>query len=162
MRKVFTGLTALLLLAVVLQFFFAGSGAFDPAPNDESFGPHRSLGYLTVVLTLVTAVAGALARVPGRVLSLTVVVLGLVVLQPVLAVLAGGLGEAGSATTPGRLVSGLHALNAVSIVAVLGTVIRRARELAVPAAATPRSHASTAASPTAGSEPGAGTAELSS
>jgi hypothetical protein len=162
MRKLFTGLTALLLLAVVIQFFLAGSGAFDPASNDESFAPHRALGYLTVVLTLVTAVVGALARVPGRVLGLTMVVLGLVVLQPVLASVAGGLGEGSSATTAGSLVSGLHALNAVAIVAVLGTVVRRSRVLAMPAAATTGPHTSLATSSTIGSEPGSGTAELSS
>src|SRR5690606_2679689 len=114
-----------------------------------------------VVLTLVTAVAGALARVPGRVLSLTVVVLGLVVLQPVLAAFAGGLGDAGSATIPGRLIAGLHALNAVAIVAVLGSVILRWRGPVARAAAKARPHTSPAASSSIGSEPGAGTAELS-
>ena len=45
MRKVFAVLATLLVLVVVAQFFLAASGAFDTAPNDESFQPHRALGY---------------------------------------------------------------------------------------------------------------------
>jgi hypothetical protein len=42
MRKAFTGLAILLLMAVVVQFFLAASGAFDTAPNVESFQPHTA------------------------------------------------------------------------------------------------------------------------
>ena len=37
MRKVFAGFATLLILAIVVQFFFAASGAFDTAPKDEAF-----------------------------------------------------------------------------------------------------------------------------
>ena len=45
MRKVFAGLAVALALTVVAQFYLAASGAFDPAPADESFGTHRAVGY---------------------------------------------------------------------------------------------------------------------
>jgi Kef-type K+ transport system membrane component KefB len=133
MRKVFTGLTALLMLAVVLQFFLAGSGAFDTAPNDESFGPHRALGYLILLLAVVAALVGALARIPGRLLGRTVLIVGLALLQPVIAGLASALNDSGGgATSAGKLVFGLHAVNGLIIAAVLATIVRRARELSNP------------------------------
>jgi hypothetical protein len=36
MRKVFTGLASVLMLAVVGQFYFAATAAFDTAPEDQS------------------------------------------------------------------------------------------------------------------------------
>jgi hypothetical protein len=129
MRRLFTGLAVILLLAVVLQFFLAGSGAFDPGPNDESFGPHRALGYLTLPLALVTVLVGALARIPGRILGPTLLVVGLALLQPVLAAFAAGISDGGTATTAGKVLSGLHAVNGLIVVAVTGNVVRRSREL---------------------------------
>jgi heme A synthase len=58
MRKVFAGLAMLLMLAVVAQFFLAANGAFNTAPNDESFQPHRVLGF-GIVQSLIRAIADA-------------------------------------------------------------------------------------------------------
>jgi hypothetical protein len=133
MRRTFSGLASILMLAVVVQLFLAGSGAFDTAPNDESFAPHRALGYLILLLAVLLVVGGAVARMPGRLLGMSALVVGLALLQPVIAVVAGGLDESGDgATQAGKLVFGLHAVNGLVIATVLGTLVRRSRELSSP------------------------------
>jgi hypothetical protein len=131
MRKTFTGLAGLLMLAVVAQFFLAASGAFDTAPNDESFRPHRALGYGLVLFAVLLTIVAAAARMPGRLIGLTGLVAGLAALQGVIGAVAKAFGDTG-----GQVVFGLHAVNALVIVAVIRTIFREARELsasAVPA-----------------------------
>jgi hypothetical protein len=120
-----------LLLAVVAQFYFAAVGAFAKPQNDSSFALHDLTGMLIIpVLSLLATVAAAIARVPGRLIGLTILPLGLVVVQ----VLIIGLGKALSntdgaehTTAAGLAVMGLHALNGLAIMAVTGTVFARAR-----------------------------------
>ncbi|MCD0448662.1 DUF6220 domain-containing protein [Actinocorallia sp. API 0066] len=136
MRKVFAGLAALLMLVIVLQFFLAASGAFDSAPNEEAFRPHRALGYMSVLLALVLTVVAAAIRLPGRIVGRCGALVGLAILQPVIAVIARGLGDSDTSTTAGQLVFGLHAVNGLMIMAVNRTVLQEARVLAGPASAT--------------------------
>jgi hypothetical protein len=77
MRKVLAGLAALLMLAVVVQVFLAAGGAFDTAPKDEAFRPHRVLGYVILLLAMVLTVVAALVRMPGRLIGLCGLVAGL-------------------------------------------------------------------------------------
>ncbi|MDQ0382634.1 DUF6220 domain-containing protein [Amycolatopsis thermophila] len=128
MRKAFTGLAMLLMLAVVAQFFLAASGAFDPAPVDESFRPHRALGYGIVLFALVLTIVAAIARMPGRLIGMTGLVAGLAAVQGVISAIAKAFGDTG-----GPIVFGLHAVNALVIVAVIRTVIQQARALPVSA-----------------------------
>lgn len=136
MRKAFTGLAIVLLLAVVAQFFLAASGAFDTAPNEESFQPHRALGYGIILVAILTTIAAALARVPGRLIGMAGLVAGLTVLQSVIRAAAKAFGDSGPA---GQLVFGLHAVNGLAIVAVTGMIVRQARALSRAAAAVPAS-----------------------
>jgi hypothetical protein len=129
MRKVFSGLAGLMMLAVVVQFFLAGSGAFDTAPNEEAFRPHRALGYVILLLSVVLTLFAALARMPGRIIGLSGLVVGLTILQPVIALLAKAFGDSGDTTPAGRLVFGLHAVNALIIMAVLRLVHQQSRAL---------------------------------
>jgi hypothetical protein len=132
-RKVFAVLATLLTLMVVTQFFLAASGAFDTAPNDEAFRPHRALGYGIVLLAVVVTIIGALARMPGRLVGMTGLVAGLGVGQGLIRVVAAAFNDTGdTSTTAGRLVFGLHAVNGLAMLAVTGTVARRARELSRP------------------------------
>jgi len=134
MRRVFAVLATLLVLVVVAQFFLAASGAFDTAPNDESFQPHRALGYVIVLVAVLLTIVGALARMPGRLIGMSGLVVGLAVVQPVIAALARAFNDTGEAsTTAGTVVFGLHAVNGLAILAVAGTVARRARALPRPA-----------------------------
>ncbi|MEU6008155.1 DUF6220 domain-containing protein [Streptomyces sp. NPDC047453] len=153
MRKAFAWLAALLMLAVVAQFFLAASGAFDTAPDDESFKPHRALGYGIVLLAVVLTVVAALARMPRRLIGLSGLVVGLGILQPVIAVIAEAFGDSGDTTTAGRLVFGLHAVNGLLMMSVVRTVLQQARR---PATAAPTTRAGagdadSAAGPAAGS-----------
>ncbi|MFJ8582605.1 DUF6220 domain-containing protein [Micromonospora sp. NPDC093277] len=130
MRKLFVGLAALLMLVVVAQFYFAASGAFSSAPNDEAFRPHRALGYVIFLLPVVMAIAGAVARMPGRLIGMVGLIAGLAVVQVVIAVLAKAFNDTGdTTTTAGQMVFGLHAVNGLAIMAVSGNVLRRARVL---------------------------------
>ncbi|NJC71456.1 hypothetical protein HC031_17280 [Planosporangium thailandense] len=133
MRKAFAGLATLLMLAVVVQFYFAASGAFSTAPNDESFRPHRALGYLIFLLPVLMTVVAALTRMPGRLIGMSGLVAGLTIVQVVIAVLAKAFGDG---TTAGQLVFGLHAVNGLAIMAVVGRIVRQARELSRPAVST--------------------------
>lgn len=130
MRKVFAALATLLMIAVAAQIFLAGVGAFDAAPNDESFQPHRALGYGILLLAVVLTLFAAVARMPGRVIGMTGLVAGLVVVQSLIRAIASAFGESGDSTsTAGELIFGLHAINALIIAIVVGIILRRAREL---------------------------------
>jgi hypothetical protein len=130
MRKAFAGLAALFLLAVVVQFFLAASGAFNTAPNDESFRPHRTLGYVIFLLAVVLVIVAALARMSGRLIGMAGLVAGLVVVQVLIAALARAFDTGDITTTAGQLVFGLHAVNGLAIVAVSVRILRQARALA--------------------------------
>jgi len=160
LRRVFAGLATLLVLAVVAQFFLAASGAFNTAPNDESFQPHRALGYPIFLLAVLMTIVAALARMPGRIIGMAGLVAGLIVVQVVIAVLAKAFNDTGdTSTTAGQFVFGLHAINGLIILAVAGNVTRKARALARSAVTDRRAGAGNDAGV---SGPAAGTAQPTS
>lgn len=121
MRKAFAGLATLLVLIVVAQFFFAASGSFSTAPHEESFRPHHALGYVIFLVPIVMIAVAALGRLPGRLIGLCALIAGLVTVQVLIAAFARSFG-----TTAGDYVFGLHAVNGLAILAVAGTIARRA------------------------------------
>lgn len=127
MRRVFAALASLLVLAVVAQFYLAAAGAFDSAPKDESFNTHRALGYGILLYAVVLTVVAAVARMPGRLIGMTGLAAGLTLLQGLISAFARAFGDDGGAAGP--LVFGLHAVNALAIMAVAGTIARQARNL---------------------------------
>jgi len=134
LRRVFAVLAAMLVLAVVAQFFLAASGAFDTAPKDESFQPHRALGYGILLFAVMLTIVAALGRAPGRLIGMTGLVAGLTAVQSLIRNIADAVNGTGdTSTTAGQLIFGLHAVNGLAIMAVAGTVARRARALARPA-----------------------------
>ena len=130
MRRFFAGLAILQMLAVVAQFFLAASGAFDTAPNDESFQPHRALGYGIVLLAVVVTIVAAMARMPARLIGMSGLVAGLAVVQVVIRAIATAFEGTGGSTTAGELVFGLHAVNGLAVLAVAGMIVRQAGQLA--------------------------------
>jgi hypothetical protein len=131
LRRVFAILATVQVLAVVAQFFLAAGGAYDTASKDTAFAPHRSLAMGILLFAIVLTIVGALARMPGRLIGMTALVAGLVVVQSLIRVLADSLnGTDDTTTTAGKLVFGLHALNGLFILLVTGDVARRARALA--------------------------------
>lgn len=136
MRRVFTVLATLLIPLIGIQFLLAASGAFDTAPNDESFQPHRALGLAILLYALVLTVIAAVARMPGRLIGLTGLIVGLVVVQSLIRTAAAAFNDTGgSSTTAGTLLFGLHGLNGLLILAVAQRVARGARALSRPAVA---------------------------
>ena len=130
MRRVFAVFAALLVLVVVTQFFLAASGAFDTAPKDESFQPHRALGYAILLFAVLLTIVAALARMPRRLVGMTGLVAGLTVGQALIGALADGFnGTDGTSTTAGQLIFGLHAVNGLAVMTVAATVARKARAL---------------------------------
>jgi len=129
LRRAFALLAALLVLAVVAQFFLAASGAFDTAPKDESFQPHRGLGYGIVVFAILLTIVAALARMPGQLTGMTGMVAGLGVVQILIKATADAVNDTGAAGTAGKLVFGLHAVNGLTILALGWIIAWRAQVL---------------------------------
>ncbi|GAA4435373.1 DUF6220 domain-containing protein [Phytohabitans houttuyneae] len=133
MRRVFVVLAGLLFLAILVQFYFAAVGAFDRPQDDDSFALHSVTGMMIIpLLSILTAVAAALARAPGRLIGMSLAPLGLVVVQ-VLIIVVGNVITGGSDedTGPaGLFVLGLHAVNALFVMGAAGAVLRRARAFA--------------------------------
>jgi hypothetical protein len=131
-RRLYLVLSGLLLLAVLAQFYFAAVGAFARPQNDSSFALHDLTGTVVIpVLSLLLTIVAALARAPGRLIGLSAVPLGLVVLQVLIVVLGRAFNDTGDQTTPvGLAILGLHALNGLAIGGFAGLILRRARDLA--------------------------------
>jgi hypothetical protein len=131
MRKAFAGLAVALALTVVAQFYLAASGAFDPAPADESFGTHRAVGYGIVLFAVLLTIVAPLARVPGRLIGMTALVAVLGVAQALIRLLADAVDDSGDTTTNvGQFVFGLHAINGLIMLALAATVAWRGLALA--------------------------------
>ena len=135
MRKVHFVLSALVLAAVVLQFYLAGVGVFS-MPEDELFGLHTTSGRVVLpVLLLLNLAAAALAR--GRTLRYALGLVGLLALQTVIFVIA--IVTTGSnpyedvvITTAGTVILSLHVLNGLAILGVAVLLVRKAYALAFP------------------------------
>jgi cytochrome b561 len=127
-RRIYAVLAGLMLLAVLAQFYFAAVGAFDKPHEDSSFALHSMTGMIIIVLSLLTTIAAAVSRAPGRLIGLTSLPLGLTVVQMLIIALGSVLDDSAGNTTPGSLaILGLHAINGLAIMAVSGMVFRQAR-----------------------------------
>jgi Family of unknown function (DUF6220) len=127
-RAVFRYWLWLLLAVVVLQIAFAGFGAFDVAEKvssegasideesiDDSWGLHIGFGYLIFLGALITFVLALLARVGRQRVLQTLGIVGLVVVQILLAWFGSEV----------PIIGALHPLNAFLILgAVLALTMR--------------------------------------
>ncbi|WP_185949660.1 DUF6220 domain-containing protein [Microbispora sp. KK1-11] len=131
-RKVYAALAGLLLAAAVVQMYLAAVGAFDKPQDDSSFALHSMNGMMVIpVLSLVATAAAAAAKAPGRQIGLTVLPVGLVVVQALIVALGGLFDDSTGNTTPLSLaILGLHAINGMAVMGVCGMVFRNARRLA--------------------------------
>jgi Family of unknown function (DUF6220) len=132
MRRVYAVLAGLMLLSVVAQFYFAAVGAFDKPQEDGSFALHSMVGMIAVpLLSLLATIAAAVARAPGRLIGMTILPLGLVIVQTLIIAVGGLLADSTGNTTPvSQAILGLHAINGLAIMAVAGMAFRGARMLA--------------------------------
>lgn len=132
-RKIYVGLVALLLASGVLQFYFAAVGAFARPQTDDSFALHTINGRAVMpALILLTILMAALSKAPGRLIGLTALPLGLLIVQVLIIVLGNVIGGATEQrTTPLALtILGLHAINGMIMMGVIGNVLGQARSLA--------------------------------
>ncbi|MGC4747368.1 DUF6220 domain-containing protein [Micromonospora sp. DT201] len=137
MRKAFVIVSILSLVAFALQFVLAAVGAFTKPAGDDSYALHSVNGMMIIpVLSLFTILFAALAGAPGRLIGLTVLPIGLVVVQALTAMLANGSTDAAGVSGPfGLTIAGLHAVNGIIAVHVVVGILRAARQLANPAPA---------------------------
>lgn len=133
MRMVYVVLARLLGVAVFAQFFFAAVGAFDRPPEDGSFALHSVNGMVVIpLLSIVATVVAVLAKAPGRLVGMTALPLGLVLVQVLIIVLGNAVtGGAESDTSPVSLaIFGLHAVNGLLTLGVAEHIGRQASALA--------------------------------
>jgi hypothetical protein len=132
MRRAFQVVTVLLLVAVVIQFYFAAFGVFTQPANDSQFVLHQMNGRVVLpALCLLVIAAAALARAPGRLIGFSALPLGLLTVQIVLFLVAGLLGSTEEKTNlAGQIILGLHAINGLAILGVTIVLVRRASRLA--------------------------------
>jgi hypothetical protein len=107
-RAALTWLARLFLIALVVQFFFAGAGAF----GAESWDLHSSFGFFLVIASLVILVVAVLAR---RSLVLAVLLFGAMVVQMVLA------------RIDADWIASLHAVNALAVMGLAAGLAGHAR-----------------------------------
>jgi hypothetical protein len=110
-RVLFFGLTVLFLLGVVVQFFLAGLYVF----GGSSIDSHQVLGFILSAGALLLIVLALVGRLPRKTALLTVLLLGLTILQSVLVNV--DIDEVGA----------LHPVNALVIAFVAYGLMQRSR-----------------------------------
>jgi multisubunit Na+/H+ antiporter MnhE subunit len=110
-RVIYFGLVALYLAGAVVQFFLAGLAVF----GDTSFDPHSVLGFILGIASIVLLVVALVGRLPRTLLILTVLLVGLNVLQLVLA------------NVDVSEVAALHPVNGVAIAFLAYELTQRSR-----------------------------------
>lgn len=123
MLKFYRIWTILLQVLIGIQFFLAGYGAIASGSPDESFELHIMNGRLIAVVALLGILFAALARSGGKLVGMAAGVLGLVVLQSLIALVSV------AGTTPGQIIFGFHAINALMIMGVVEASGRLAKRL---------------------------------
>ena len=104
-RKIFVGLAWLFVLAVAIQFLFAGLGLL----GGESLEPHRQWGFIVLhLIPILMFIAAIIGRMGRTVIVLTVVLFLLVFLQPLFV----------DPELDPRWLRSLHVLNALFIFAL--------------------------------------------
>jgi hypothetical protein len=147
MRKVFLVLAVLLLLDVLLQFYFAGVGAFHAPADENGFDLHVFNALVLQGLAVLTAIAAALARAGWGTVVLALLPALLKEVQYGIFALTDLFVPAGTPRDadglplvvegPPNYVVALHVVNALTILWITVVVVLRARRLARRTATAP-------------------------
>jgi uncharacterized protein DUF6220 len=128
-RWIYFGWLALTVVAIVLQFYLAGYGvfAFNGLPP---FDPHRAVGGLIGIASLIGIALAFAARVPWRITGINAVFFVLMVIQSALAFASV------------QAIAALHVVNGVLIFGLVGYLTRQVylyakQQPAAAAASTP-------------------------
>ncbi|WP_344059027.1 DUF6220 domain-containing protein [Microbacterium pumilum] len=130
----FSMVTILLVIAVVLQLYFAGMGVFSD-PTDRLFAIHGWNGRVVLpLLILLSLLFAALARAGKRTIWLSALLVGLLALQTLIFVITGLVFNIGPETPHPPLAAtmllSLHPINGLAILVVSVIVAARAWKLA--------------------------------
>jgi hypothetical protein len=127
-RKAYRGLVFLILGLIAVQFFLAGLGVFgDQGKTGSDFDPHRALGNVLLLLSLILLILAAVGRLGRPLVPMTA---GLFVLMFIQGILAG-VGE------DTQVVGALHVLNALVLVGLVFHLFQAVRDgVPEPAAAS--------------------------
>ncbi|MDA1362349.1 DUF6220 domain-containing protein [Glycomyces luteolus] len=123
MLKFYRVWIGILHVLIGIQFFLAGYGAIGTGSPDESFSLHIMNGRVIAVVALLGILFAALARSGGKLVGLAAGVFGLVVLQSLIALVSV------AGTTPGQIIFGFHAINALMIMGLAEASGRLAKRL---------------------------------
>lgn len=128
MRKAYLVLSALLLLSIGVQFYFAGIGAFAKPQDDNSFALHKLNGMAVIpALSILATIAAAAAKAPRKLIGLTILPALLIPVQALINTIGG---RDNAHTTAGNLaILGFHVINGVIIMMIARSVLLRARAL---------------------------------
>ncbi|MEV3937871.1 DUF6220 domain-containing protein [Glycomyces sp. NPDC049804] len=123
MLKFYRVWIGVLHILIGLQFFLAGYGAIGSGSPDEAFSLHIMNGRVIAVVALLGILFAALARSGGKLVGMAAGVFGLVVLQSLIALVSV------AGTTPGQIIFGFHAINALMIMGLAEASGRLAKQL---------------------------------
>lgn len=123
-RSIWASLVWLVVLAIPVQFYLAGQGAFafhDAAASgrEDVWAAHAAVGSLIGIAALLALLVAAAAKLPRRLLGITGLLFVLIVVQVVLA----GFGDDAST----RWIADLHPVNALVLAGVALLLAVRAR-----------------------------------
>ncbi len=137
MRKVFFVVSLLAIAVVAVQYYLAAVGVF--SGSHDGFVFHGTSGRIVApIVFLLLIVTAALARAGKKTIWLTVLMLGLLVMQTLIFVFTGLIFGVGPDTpnppVAAILTVSLHALNPMFMIWVGVVIALRARRLAFPGA----------------------------
>jgi hypothetical protein len=118
-RKAYRVLVFLLLGLIAVQFFLAGLGVFgDEGKTGDDFDPHRALGNILLLITLIMLILAAVGRLGRPLLPMTGALFVLMFIQGLLA----GIGE------DTQVVGAFHVLNALVLVGLVFHLFQAVRD----------------------------------
>jgi hypothetical protein len=111
-------LAQVFLAGLLLQFYLAGLGLFGAGP----FQPHRIVGYALAALAIMFPVLALVGRLGQKLIGLSVLLVGLTIVQAMLPALRGSAGS----------IAALHPVNALALMGVCTAIRRFSRAAALP------------------------------
>ncbi|SHM12094.1 DUF6220 domain-containing protein [Actinacidiphila paucisporea] len=128
MRKLYFVLCVLLFAAIGVQFYLAGIAAFTKPQTDSTFDAHKMNGMMIIpALSVLATIAAIIAKVPRKLIGLTILVAALIPVQ-ILINTVGGRDNAHS-STGGVAVMGFHVINGLIIMLVARAALLGARQM---------------------------------
>ena len=130
----FAVVATMLATATVVQLYLAGMGVFSD-PTDRLFAIHGWNGRVVLpLLVLLTILFAVLAKAGKRTIWMTVIMLGLLILQTLIFVITGLIFSIGPETPhpplAATLLLSLHPINGLAILFLSGVLTQRAWRLA--------------------------------